>query len=213
MNEASANPTLYQFRDVEQRSVANHLGLWIFLATEILLFGGLFTCYTIYRLAYPAAFGVGSRHLEFWIGTVNTAVLLTSSLFMALGDHAIKSDRRATLRWCLFAAWLLGALFLGLKFFEYSQKFHEHLIPGFDFRAEGPAAPQLQLFIFLYFAMTGLHALHMIVGLIALSWLLWLNHRQRLSAEHHAPVEMIGLYWHFVDCVWIFLYPLLYLIR
>ncbi len=201
-----------QFRDIGQRSVANHLGLWTFLATEILFFGGLFVCYTVYRLTYHEAFVAGSHLLNFWIGTVNTGVLLTSSLFMALGDRAIKLNRRAALRWCLVVTWLLGALFLTLKFYEYHEKYTEHLIPGPGFHMSGPWAPQIELFIFLYFAMTGLHALHMIGGLAALTWLMWLNHRGRLSGEHHAPVEMVGLYWHFVDCVWVFLYPLLYLI-
>jgi cytochrome c oxidase subunit 3 len=219
MNETVANAALGpQYRDAAQRAVANHLGLWTFLATEILFFGGLFTAYSVYRHAYPDAFAIGSSHLDFWIGTINTAVLLTSSLFMALGDHAIKQGDRATLRWCLVATWLLGAAFLAIKGYEYHEKFVEHLVPGAAFRLEGaePAvvawAPQVQLFIFLYFALTGLHAAHMVAGLAALAWLLWLNHRARLSREHHAAVEMVGLYWHFVDCVWVFLYPLLYLI-
>ena len=210
MSRAPSLPS--HFSTVEQRSVANHLGLWTFLATEILFFGGLFVCYTVYRIAYPAAFVAGSHHLNFWIGTINTGVLLTSSLFMALADRAVKRDRRTALRWCLLATWLLGAVFLGLKFYEYGEKYHEHLIPGPNFQLNGPWKPQIELFIFLYFTMTGLHAVHMIGGLTALAWLLWQNHRGRLSPEHPAPVEMVGLYWHFVDCVWVFLYPLLYLI-
>lgn len=210
MNRAPPFPS--HFSSAEQCSTANHLGLWTFLATEILFFGGLFVCYTVYRLAYPAAFVDGSHRLNFWIGTVNTGVLLTSSLFMALADRAVKLDRPTALRWCLLATWLLGALFLGLKFYEYAEKYHEHLIPGRDFRVPGPFAPQIELFIFLYFVMTGLHAVHMLGGLTALAWLLWLNRRRRLSSAHPAPVEMVGLYWHFVDCVWVFLYPLLYLV-
>lgn len=214
MSETATSSLAPQYRDAVQRATANHLGLWGFLATEVLFFGGLFTAYTVYRHAYPEAFAHGSSHLDFWIGTINTAVLLTSSLFMALGDYAIKAGRRDALRICLIATWLLGAGFLALKGYEYFQKYQEHLVPGGGFRVEnvGPWAPQVQLFIFLYFAMTGLHALHMIAGLAALAWLLWLNRRRRLSAESHAAVEMVGLYWHFVDCVWVFLYPLLYLI-
>ena len=214
MTDATFHAALPQYRDAEQRSVANHLGLWAFIATEILFFGGLFTSYSVYRHAYPEAFSLGSAHLDFWIGTINTGVLLTSSLFMALGDHAIKLGRRSTLRWCLIATWLLGAVFLGLKGHEYLQKFHEHLVPGPNFQIEGAGewAPQVQLFIFLYFALTGLHAAHMVIGLGVLGWLIWLERRGRLTRERHAPVEMVGLYWHFVDCVWVFLYPLLYLI-
>lgn len=214
MSETVTTSLAPQYHDAAQRSAANHLGLWAFLATEILFFGGLFIGYTVYRHAYPEAFALGSSQLDFWIGTINTAVLLTSSLFMAFGDYAIKLGRRDALRLCLIVTWLLGAVFLTLKGYEYFQKYQEHLVPGPDFRVEhaGPWAPQIQLFIFLYFAMTGLHALHMLAGLAALAWLLWINHRRRLSAEHHAAVEMVGLYWHFVDCVWVFLYPLLYLI-
>jgi cytochrome c oxidase subunit 3 len=203
---------LPQFRDAPQRARANRLGLWAFLATEILLFGGLFLAYVLYRHAYPGAFAAGSGRLEFWIGTLNTAVLLTSSLCMALGDEAIKASRTGALRTCLILTWLLGAAFLGLKGYEYDQKYAEHLIPGRGFLPTPALPPQAQLFFFLYFAMTGLHALHMVAGLTAIAWLLRLNARGRLSPAQHAPVEMVGLYWHFIDCVWVFLYPLLYLI-
>jgi len=209
-----ADPKLSPFRDAEHRSVANHLGLWTFLATEILFFGGLFTSYAVYRYSYPEAFAEGSRHLEFWIGTINTAVLLTSSLCMALGDHAIKAGHHTAFRWCVLGTAGLGVVFLALKGYEYHSKYTEHLVPGLGFHLDspGPWAPQIQLFIFLYFAMTGLHAVHMLFGLSALGWLLWLHHRGRITAERPGAVEMTGLYWHFVDCVWIFLYPLLYLI-
>jgi cytochrome c oxidase subunit 3 len=210
--DLSTAPDESPYTDNIQREAADHLGMWTFLATEVLLFGGLFACYSVYRLAYPEAFGAGSRLLEFPIGTINTVILLTSSLFMALGDWAIKRGDRRKLGWFLLLTCVFGAAFLGLKGFEYYQKYREHLIPGFGFEYNGPHAPQVQLFIFLYFTMTGLHAAHMLMGLGALTWLGWLNHRGRLTAENHAPVAMVGLYWHFVDCVWVFLYPLLYLI-
>ena len=202
------------WRDAAQHSGANWLGLWTFLATEILFFGGMFTAYAVYRHAYPEAFAIGSEHLEFWIGTINTGLLLTSSLFMALGDLAIKGGSRSALRWCLLLAAALGAVFLVLKGYEYHQKYTEHMVPGFGFEVENAhgQAAQVQLFIFLYFAMTGLHAAHMLGGLAAMMWLLWRNHRGDFTAEKHDAVEMVGLYWHFVDCVWVFLYPLLYLI-
>lgn len=209
-----ADPALSPFRDAGHRSLANHLGLWTFLATEILFFGGLFTAYAVYRFSYPAAFAEGSRHLDFWIGTANTAVLLTSSLFMALADHALKAARHRTFTRLLLLTAALGVFFLGLKGYEYYSKYTEHLVPGLNFHltAANPWAPQIQLFIFLYFALTGLHAVHMLFGLGAISWLFWLHHRGRLTASRCGAVEMVGLYWHFVDCVWIFLYPLLYLI-
>ncbi len=213
MSNVTATQAESPYADAEQHDVANHLGMWTFLATEILFFGGLFACYSVYRWSYPVAFAEGSHHLEFWVGTTNTAVLLTSSLCMALADLATKAnDRRSAGRW-LMLTWLLGAVFLSLKGYEYFQKFQEHLIPGAGFHLESGERPQVQLFIFLYFAMTGLHAVHMIIGLGAMGWLLWLNHRRRISAAHDAPVAMVGLYWHFVDCVWVFLYPLLYLVR
>jgi cytochrome c oxidase subunit 3 len=210
----SIRPTVeIPYTDPRQRSEAQHLGMWAFIATEILFFGGMFACYAIYRASYPAAFAAGSHRLDFWIGTSNTAILLTSSVCMALADNAVKTDRRALLRGCLLATWLLGALFLGLKFLEYHEKFSEHLVPGVRFHPAGGAAPQTQLFFVLYFALTGVHALHMLIGLSAIAWLGWRLHRGTLSAAQPAPVEMTGLYWHFVDCVWVFLYPLLYLVR
>lgn len=215
MNSAASSPQPHAALDNDAehaRFRADHLGLWLFISTEILFFGGLFSGYAVYRVAYPEAFREGSGHLDFWIGTINTGVLLTSSLFMALADRAVKLDQRSMLRWCLLATWALGATFLALKGYEYHHKYHEHLVPGINFHGEGPWAPQVQLFIFIYFALTGLHALHMLVGLELIAWLVWQNHRARLSAADHAPVEMTGLYWHFVDCVWVFLYPLLYLI-
>lgn len=209
-----ADPALSPFRDAAQRSRANYLGLWTFLATEILFFGGLFTTYAVYRFSYHDAFVEGSRQLDFWIGTINTAILLTSSLFMALSDHAIKAGHRSAFRWCLAITAVLGAAFLALKFSEYHSKYVEHLIPGADFRLDTPTpwAPQVQLFLFIYFATTGLHAVHMLAGLGVIAWVFWLDRRGRITATRCGAVEMAGLYWHFVDCVWIFLYPLLYLI-
>jgi cytochrome c oxidase subunit 3 len=194
----------------DQRAIANQLGMWTLIATEVLFFGGLFTAYVIYRSSYPTAFAAGSHRLEFWSGTLNTAVLLTSSLCLAVGDVMIKRGRRRALQACLCGTALLGGLFLGIKFFEYYHMYRDQLVPSVDFHADGP--PQMQLFFLLYFIMTGLHAVHMLIGLGALAWLGWLNGRERFSSTDHAPVVMVGLYWHFVDCVWVFLYPLLYLI-
>jgi cytochrome c oxidase subunit 3 len=199
-----------QFHDRVQREAANQLGMWTLIATEILFFGGLFLAYVLYRVTYPAAFSAGSRLLDFWSGTINTAVLLTSSLTMALGDAMIKRGRRRALAACIACTAAFGALFLAIKFLEYRDMYRAHLVPGVNF--DGNTAPQVELFVFLYFAMTGLHAVHMLVGLGAMTWLFRLNQRGRLSAAAHEPVKMVGLYWHFVDCVWVFLYPLLYLI-
>jgi cytochrome c oxidase subunit 3 len=206
----TAPPESGPYTDRVQRSDANHLGMWTFLATEILFFGGLFACYTIYRWAYPGAFADASRRLDFWIGTGNTAVLLTSSLFMALADLESKAGRPGRVRIHLLVTAFLGVVFLSLKFFEYYQKFIEHLVPGPSFSFP-EAPPQSQLFFFLYFAMTGLHAVHMMFGLGAIAWLLRLHQRGRLEPPRSDALPVVGLYWHFVDCVWVFLYPLLYL--
>jgi cytochrome c oxidase subunit 3 len=186
-----------------EQAITNRLGLWVFLATEVLFFGGMFLAYALYRHTYPAAFQAGARLMEFGLGTANTAVLLTSSFFMALGARA--GDRRR-LRQCLAAAAGLGIVFLVIKAIEYGSKFAAHLVPGPGFA--GPHGP-LELFFTLYFAMTGLHAIHMLFGLAAVGWLGWRCRGDRpLPVE---PVAMVGLYWHFVDCIWVFLYPLFYL--
>lgn len=214
MPAPAADPALSPYRDLAQRAQANRLGLWTFLATEVLFFGGLFLGYTVYRLAYPQAFAEGSGELTYWIGTTNTGVLLASSLCMALADHGARHGRRSMVRGCLLATAALGVAFLALKGYEYSEVVREHLVPGPGFHPERPLAhpAQVELFMFLYFAMTGLHAAHMLAGLLAIGWVLWLNHRGRITAARPDAVEMLGLYWHFVDCIWVFLYPLLYLI-
>ncbi len=199
-----------QFEDAEQQSEASHLGMWTFLTTEVLFFGGLFMAYILYRHVYPDSFAIGSRHTNLFYGTLNTAILLTSSLTMALAVQAAQaSQTRSTGRWLLLT--LLFALgFLVVKGFEYHQDFVEHLVPGPQFN---PALPlHAQLFFWLYWAMTGLHAIHVTVGIGLLSVITVLAQRGRFSERYYTPVEICGLYWHFVDLVWIFLYPLLYLI-
>jgi cytochrome c oxidase subunit 3 len=198
-------------RALEAKAITNQLGMWAFLATEILFFGGLFVVYTLFRFTYPEIFQAGGRSMDFWLGTLNTAVLLTSSLFMAIADRAVRADRRALLTRCLAITALLGLVFLGIKAYEYHGKFAAHLVPGPGFVAPPGSRPQLQIFYFLYFAMTGLHAVHMIGGLAAVGWLWRLNSRGRLNSGRPEPVAIVGLYWHFVDCIWVFLYPLFYL--
>ncbi len=202
----------HQFDDASQQTEAGLLGMWTFLITEVLFFGGMFTGYAVYRSAFPAAFAEASLHLDYVVGGVNTAVLLLSSLTMALAVHASQTGRRRSLIVFLIATMILGAAFLGVKVFEYAHKYHEHLIPGPAFVHEGPHASQVELFFSFYFAMTGMHALHMIIGLGILAVLVVMAWRGRFSPEYHAPVVISGLYWHFVDIVWIFLYPLLYLV-
>ena len=201
-----------QFRDLEQQREASSLGMWVFLVTEIMFFGGVFLVYTVARAMHPAGFAQASRHLDVTLGGANTAVLIVSSLTMALAVYASQMGRRRALIGFLAMTIALGCTFLVIKAIEYADKFRHHLVPGSAFSFPGPEARPAELFFSLYFAMTGLHALHMVVGLGILSTLLVLAKRGRFTADYHTPVEISGLYWHFVDIVWIFLFPLLYLI-
>jgi cytochrome c oxidase subunit III len=200
-----------QFDDLPQQQEAATLGMWTFLATEILFFGGLFLSYITYRTVYPREFAEASRHTIVLFGTVNTAILLTSSLTMALAVQAAqRGDRKWLVRFLLVTVFL-GLCFLGVKGLEYRQDLDEHLLPGPHFTSE--LSHPGQMFWFLYWAMTGLHALHVLIGIGLISGLAWMAHRMKFSPEYHNPVEITGLYWHFVDIIWIFLYPLLYLVE
>jgi len=210
---ASAPAALaHHFDSRAQQREAASLGMWVFLVTEIMFFGGLFAAYVVFRSAFPGAFAAASLRLDVVLGTTNTAVLIASSLTMALAVRGAQRGRRVTVVLFLVLTMILGSVFLGIKLHEYQQKFVEHVVPGAGFRFPGPEAGHAQMFFFLYFAMTGLHALHMIVGLGVLTVMLVLAARGRFSAEYHNPIECAGLYWHFVDIVWIFLFPLLYLV-
>jgi cytochrome c oxidase subunit III len=184
----------------------------VFLATEVLFFGGMFLGYAVYRGAYHSAYAEASRHLDVWLGGINTAVLLSSSLTMALAVHAAQSGGRRTVILFLIATILLGSVFLGIKGIEYYHKYEEHLIPGGHFEFPGSNAPHVRIFFSFYFAMTGMHALHMIIGIGLLSVITFMASKGKFDANYYTPVEMSGLYWHFVDIVWIYLFPLLYLI-
>jgi cytochrome c oxidase subunit 3 len=204
----------HQFDSLEAQSEATTLGMWVFLATEVLFFGGLFACYTIYRSWYPDAFAAASRSIDITLGATNTVVLITSSLTMALAVHAAQLGHRKLLMAFLVITMVLGVVFLGIKSVEYYQKFVEHHIPGpnFNFEEFPQYNKHAQLFFSLYFVMTGLHAAHMIIGLGIMLTMLWWSWRGIITPEYYSPIEISGLYWHFVDIVWIFLFPLLYLI-
>jgi cytochrome c oxidase subunit 3 len=207
----------HQFEDMAQQRDADSLGMWVFLVTEIMFFGGLFAAYIVYRALYLPAFEHGSRLLNVKFGAVNTAVLIASSLTMALAIHAAQAGKKKSEQiMYLIVTMILGAIFLFLKFnFEWRADYHEHLIPGFGFiiRPEwGASGTHVPLFFCFYFFMTGLHALHMIIGIGILTTLVVMAQRGRFNSEYYAPLEVSGLYWHFVDIVWIFLFPLLYLI-
>jgi cytochrome c oxidase subunit 3 len=233
LSEATA--LQHHFASLEQQKEASTLGMWTFLVTEILFFGGLFATYTVYRYLYHGPFVAGSHHLNWMLGGINTAVLICSSLTMAMAVHAAaEGGRRATALW-LVATILLGGVFLGVKFIEYSEKIvpcfadadaNRHagrrpyegcLVPGPRFDAEtlhleGEDGARVQIYFSLYFGMTGLHAAHMIIGIPILLILVVLSSRGHYGPSYSTPVEMTGLYWHFVDIVWIFLFPLLYLV-
>jgi cytochrome c oxidase subunit 3 len=208
-----AHAAAHQFDDAGQQHEAASLGMWVFLVTEVMFFGGLFTVYVVYRALFPTVFGHASNHLDVFLGTLNTAVLITSSLTMALAVRAAQVGARGgtIARW-LGATAALGATFLSIKGYEYAHKYLEGMLPGPTFTYAGPDAHQTELFLSLYFTMTGVHALHMVIGLGLLAWLVVGARRGRFGAAYHTPVELVGLYWHFVDVVWIFLFPLLYLI-
>jgi cytochrome c oxidase subunit 3 len=220
--EHAHNPAQrHHFANMEQQRNAASLGMWVFLATEIMFFGGMFCAYLIYRRMYYNEFAAGSRSLNLWIGTANTAVLICSSLSVALGVRAAQMGKRRLLVMLLSITMLLGLVFLGVKGYEWYEKYEEHHIPGYGFNAENLAkdSPNIHIdnqhaliFFSLYFAMTGMHAIHMIIGVGLFAWLTFLAWRGEYGPEYYTPIENAGLYWHFVDIVWIYLFPLLYLI-
>ncbi len=205
-----------QFDTAEQQKDASTLGMWIFLITEIMFFGGMFLAYTIYRSTYPTVFAVASTSLNAPIGAANTCILLLSSFTMVMAVRAGQLGSQKAIIWFLIVTLIFGFAFLGVKAYEWNEKFEEHHIPGqAAFHLEGlPQSDQghAQLFFSLYFAMTGLHALHMVIGAGILIFLVIKAREGVYTANYYTPVDVAGLYWHFVDIIWIFLFPLLYLI-
>lgn len=236
----------HHFDTMSQQKEAAVVGMWVFLLTEILFFGGLFAAYMVYRIWYFDAFAEASRSLSLFWGGLNTAVLIGSSLTMAMAVRGAQTNKRkATVNW-LILTMILGTVFLGVKVIEYADKFEHHHVPGYNFQwaaaheapaagaehaapaAEGAAAAEghrelslnadqlqltTQIYFSLYFTMTGLHALHMIIGIGIMCVITWMAHKGKFDEQYYTPVEMAGLYWHFVDIVWIFLFPLLYLVE
>jgi len=201
-----------QFDDAVQQRAAATLGIWVFLATEILFFGVLFAVYTVTRAVHADAFAAGSRLTDITLASINTALLLTSSLTMALAVHAAqRGAQRALLRW-LGLTIFLGLAFLAVKGGEYYVDFTEHLVPTINFDFRGPQADAVELFFYLYFFITGVHALHVIIGIGVIAWITVLAARRRFSPAYYTPVDVTGLYWHLVDIIWLFVYPCLYLI-
>jgi cytochrome c oxidase subunit 3 len=210
MSSAAIPAVAEQFDTAEQQAHAARLGMWIFLATEVLFFGGLLLGYTVNRFRSPNIFGEASTHLSDLIGGTNTAVLLGSSLVMALAVRAGQLKRNRLLVRLLLLTAGLGGVFMFLKAIEYYKDFVDHLVPVLAFHWEGAGAGEAEMFYWLYFCLTGLHAIHVTVGIILLLVFAWLAHRGKFRVNP-TPVEILGLYWHFVDIMWVFLFPLLYL--
>jgi len=232
-----------QFNTLEQQKDTASLGMWIFLVTEVMFFGGIMLAYAINRHTYFHAFAVGSNTLSIQLGTINTGVLLASSFTMAMAVWSAQTGKQKLIPMFLTLTILLGFIFFGVKYVEYAQKFHHHLVPGRNFditycvnnpekcedidakdlnierneieeamQADPDLNAHAQLYYSAYFGMTGLHALHMVIGAGLLLWLLRGSLAGRFTPEWNTPVDIVGLYWHFVDIVWIYLFPLLYLI-
>ena len=223
----------HHFENVEQQADAAGFAMWLFLLTEVMFFGGLFTAYLIYRNWYYPAFVQASHQLDIFWGTLNTAVLITSSFTMAMGVWCAETRRRSGLVFCLILTFILGIGFLGIKTVEYKEKIEKHHVPGFHYSLQSFTHPEsdpeiykeykdkplaldmarhTEMYFSLYFAMTGMHALHMIIGIAILGFMIFRARGGAYTNGHVTFVENFGLYWHFVDIVWIFLFPLLYLI-
>ncbi len=211
-SQAHAPFLQHHFHEPVQQAEAAKIGMWLFLVTEILLFGGLFTGYGILRMLHPDAFHHGHTYLDRWLGALNTVVLLVSSFTMAMAVHSARTGERKRLVRFLLATLALAAVFLGVKYVEYSHKFHEGLLPGRFYSHKGDPVPGVHMFFSLYFVMTGLHGLHVVAGMVTIGWLLRRALRGHFSPAYYNPVEIAGLYWHLVDMIWIYLFPLLYLI-
>jgi cytochrome c oxidase subunit 3 len=223
MASAEHHPALaHHFESLEVQTQSATLGMWAFLAQEVLFFGAFFTVYTLHRNLYYDVFEACSHHLDWKLGAINTAVLICSSLTMALAVHAAAEGKKRQIVLWLMATVLLGSVFLGVKVVEYHEKWVDQLVPGLrwgsaehvgqELKLHGPALDHAQLYFSLYFGLTGLHALHMIVGIPIILWIALRARRGEFSSAYSTPVWVTGLYWHFVDIVWIFLFPLLYLI-
>ena len=202
----------HHFDNARQAYEASKLGMWLFLVTEILLFGGLFVAYIIYRGLYPELFHEASRHLNRVMGSINTIVLICSSFTMAMGVNKTQhNDKNRANQYFLLTLIFAGA-FMVIKYLEYTHKIHEGLLPGAHFFFEGIDHPRASLFFSLYFMMTGLHGFHVLVGMGLITWVLIRSNRGDFNSQYYTPVELTGIYWHLVDLIWIYLFPLLYLI-
>jgi len=212
--EHEHNPHLaHHFSEPEQQISAAKLGMWAFLAQEVLFFGGLFVALMVFRTWYPDMYRAASSQLNVPFGAINTMVLICSSLTMALAVRATQLNRNRQAFWLMAATVLLAGVFLVIKYFEYSHKFHEGQLPGHFYTFKEIPFDNAHMFFGIYFCMTGLHGLHVLIGMIVIGWMMVRAWRNEFSSQYYTPVECTGLYWHLVDLIWIFLFPLLYLVK
>lgn len=202
----------HHFSDAEQQAETAKLGMWVFLLTEILLFGGLFVAYAIFRSTHTEMFYNAHKHLDVTLGTINTIVLITSSVTIAVAIRCMRLGMKKQTLILLGTTVILAGIFLVIKYFEYSHKFHLGQLPGKFYTYTGIAGSNPHIFFSIYFAMTGLHGIHVFVGMIVISVMMFRTSKGRFSPEYYTPLELTGLYWHLVDMIWIYLFPLLYLI-
>jgi cytochrome c oxidase subunit 3 len=213
VNSTAHEPGLqHHFADMEQQVDASKIGMWLFLVTEILLFGGLFVGFALMQSRHHEAFMAAHHHLDRALGTLNTVVLLFSSWTMVMAVHSSKQGNRKKVIAFLVITLICAGVFLGVKYVEYSHKFHEGLLPGKYYHHQGDSVPGQFMFFSFYFMMTGLHGIHIVAGMAAIGWVLFRTIRGDFSARYNTPVDIAGLYWHLVDLIWIYLFPLLYLI-
>jgi cytochrome c oxidase subunit III len=202
----------HHFASAEDEFEAAKQGMWIFLVTEVLMFGGLFVAYGIFRGLYADMFHEAHQYLAWKLGALNTVVLITSSVTMVLAVIATQKGQKDKAILFLICTFLLACCFLVVKYFEYTHKFHDGLLPGGFFTNTEIHDKKASLFFSLYFMMTGLHGIHVLIGMGVIAWVLKRTIRGEFSPEYYTPVELVGFYWHFVDLVWIYLFPLLYLV-
>lgn len=214
MESSASHPSYVQhhFADAEQQRESSKLGMWVFLVTEILFFGGLFCAYAIYRAWNPEIFHNAHKALDWRMGAVNTLVLITSSLTMALAIRSLQVNKAKIAIGYLWSTFVLAGVFLVIKYFEYAHKFHVGQLPGKFYTYTGIEGTNPHTFFTMYFAMTGLHGIHVIIGMGIILWLIVRTYKGHFSADYYNPVEMTGLYWHLVDLIWIYLFPLFYLV-
>lgn len=202
----------HHYQNQEHEYQTSKQGTWLFLCTEILMFGGLFVAYSLFHSLYPELFKEGASHLDWRLGAANTIVLLFSSLTMALGIYFIQVKKTSTASLMLIITLICGFIFMGIKGVEYTSKFHHHMYPGRFYAGEIGEVKNIALYFSFYFMMTGLHALHVLIGMGLITWVLIRNIRGDFTPGYFMPVELVGLFWHLVDLVWIYLFPLLYLV-